>query len=71
MWQYSYRCSGPPSFVLHWQISYFFPAAALIAPADPPPLPASRSKTAVTDEGVARLKKVLPFYATIIREKTP
>jgi hypothetical protein len=25
------------------------------------------AKTAVTDEGVAKLKKDLPFYATIIR----
>jgi hypothetical protein len=31
----------------------------------------SLSKTAVTDAGVEKLKKVLPFYATIIREKGP
>jgi hypothetical protein len=29
------------------------------------------SQTAVTDAGVEKLKKVLPFYATIIREKSP
>lgn len=29
------------------------------------------SKTAVTDEGATKLKKVLPSYATIIRDKAP
>lgn len=28
------------------------------------------SNTAVTDAGVEKLKKVLPFYANIIREKS-